>query len=58
MSIDTIAIEPLAPSLGARIDGVDLTALDDETFATIHQAFLDRHVIGIALDESDAKQAG
>ena len=31
--------------LGARIDGVDLRAIDGETFAAIHRAWLDRQVI-------------
>jgi len=31
--------------LGARVDGVDLLAIDNETFAAIHQAWLDHQVL-------------
>jgi len=42
-----IEIRPLAPKMGAEITGVDLRRLDDETFARIHDAFLDHIVIAI-----------
>ncbi len=39
-------ISPLNDAIGARVDGVDLAAgFDDETFAAIHQAWLDRCVL-------------
>ncbi len=34
-----------APAIGAIIEGVDLTRLDDDDFATIYQTWLDRSVI-------------
>lgn len=37
-----VEVEPLNPVVGAAVTGVDLSQpLDDETFARIHQAFLD-----------------
>lgn len=43
-----IQVNRLAGSLGAEVVGADLTQpLDDETFAVIHQAFLDHQVICI-----------
>ena len=42
----TIIIDPLTPAIGAKITGVDLaTALDDDVFATVHQAVLDHLVL-------------
>jgi taurine dioxygenase len=39
-------ISPLNDAIGARVDGVDLAAgFDDETFAAIHRAWLDRCVL-------------
>tara|TARA_B100000989_G_scaffold266785_1_gene220499 strand:+ start:2872 stop:3729 length:858 start_codon:yes stop_codon:yes gene_type:complete len=40
-----IALEPVSGNLGAIIKGVDLAKLDDETFAEIHQAWLEYSVI-------------
>jgi taurine dioxygenase len=41
-----IDVTPLSPAIGAEISRVDLSkALDDETFAEIHRAFLDHLVI-------------
>ena len=41
-----IEVRKIAPALGAEIQGVDLfRPLDNEAFATIHQAFLDHLVI-------------
>ena len=39
-------ITPISEAIGARVDGVDLaTGLDDESFATIRQAWLDRCIL-------------
>ena len=41
-----LEISPLAGSLGAEIRGVDLGApIDDDTFAAIHRAYLEHHVV-------------
>ena len=40
-----LEVEPLSGNIGAIIDGVDLSRLDDETFAELHQAWLDHCVI-------------
>ena len=40
-----ITVAPLAGALGAEIFGVDITDVDQETYAEIHQAFLDHSVI-------------
>ncbi len=40
-----IQVKPISGGLGAEIEGVDLSALDDTTFAEINQAFLDHQVI-------------
>jgi taurine dioxygenase len=41
-----LRVRPLAPTLGAEIDGVDLTgALDDETFAELERAFVEYKVV-------------
>jgi hypothetical protein len=43
-----ISIKRLSGSIGAEIKGVDLKpSLDDPTFPTIHQAFLDRNRRGL-----------
>ena len=42
----TPAVQQMTPAVGAEISGVDLAqVLDDATFATIHQAFLDHAVL-------------
>lgn len=38
-------IIPTSPAVGAEILGVDLRSIDDDEFATIHQAFVDHGVI-------------
>ncbi len=45
MNFRRIALEPVSGNLGAIIKGVDLAKLDDETFAEIHQAWLEYSVI-------------
>ena len=40
-----IAVKPIAGALGAEIAGVDLGALDDETFREIHAAWLEHLVV-------------
>ncbi len=40
-----IRVKPIAGALGAEIEGVDLAAIDDETFAEVHAAWLDHLVI-------------
>ncbi len=40
-----IQIRPIAGSLGAEVSGVDLSALDAETFAAIHRVLLDHQAI-------------
>ena len=40
-----IQVKPISGGLGAEIEGVDLSTLDDTAFAEINQAFLDHQVI-------------
>lgn len=45
-SFKTITVKPLAPYLGAEIEGIDLSQpLSNAQFDDIHQAFLKHHVI-------------
>ena len=44
-SYQRIAVKPIAGALGAEIQGANLKALDDETFAEIRRAFADHSVI-------------
>jgi taurine dioxygenase len=42
----SVRIEPMAGLIGAELHGVDLREpLDEQTFAAVHQALLDHHVI-------------
>ena len=41
----TLDIRPIAGLIGAEVFGLDLRSLDDDTFAAVHQAFLDHHVL-------------
>jgi taurine dioxygenase len=45
LRFERIAARPLATTLGAEISGVDLSDLDDATFAEIERAFLEFKVI-------------
>lgn len=46
MGYQRIAVKPVAGACGAEVSGVDLSQpLENETFAEIHQAFLDHQVI-------------
>ena len=40
------AIRPMTPAIGAEVTDLDLAhGLDDDTFASIHAAFLEHHVL-------------
>ena len=56
----SITVTPLSKAIGARITGVDLReALDAETFAAIHRAFLDNLIIVIPdqqIDDDDQER--
>lgn len=41
----TIAVEPLTPTLGAFVEGIDLANLDDSTWADIERAFAEHSVL-------------
>lgn len=45
MTHERIQVRPISGALGAEIHGVDLSNLDDQTFAEIRQAFRDHLVI-------------
>ena len=45
MNFKRLEVEPIAGNVGAIIGGVDIGALDDETFAEIHRAWLDNCVV-------------
>ena len=46
MTYSRIEVVPLTPTLGAEVGGVDLTRpLDDETFAEIHEAWMEHLVL-------------
>jgi taurine dioxygenase len=40
-----IRVQPTGAALGAEVQGIDLRAIDTETFAAIHRAWLDYHVL-------------
>jgi taurine dioxygenase len=42
-----LSIHRLGPQIGVEARGIDVTALDDATFATIYQAWLDHNVLVI-----------
>ena len=45
MEFNRIKIEALSANIGAEVQGVDLTKLDDTTFDQIHEAFLRHQVL-------------
>ncbi|HWW34220.1 MAG TPA: TauD/TfdA family dioxygenase [Xanthobacteraceae bacterium] len=45
MEFNRIKTEPLSANIGAEVQGVDLTKLDDTTFDQIHKAFLRHQVL-------------
>ena len=45
MEFNRIKIEPPSANIGAEVQGVDLTKLDDTTFDQIHEAFLRHQVL-------------
>ena len=45
-----ITVSPIAGSMGAEIDGVDLAALDDEVFSEVYDAWL-RHQVVVLRDQ-------
>ena len=56
MTYQSISVTPISSSLGARIDGVDLAALDDEQFTEIHRALLEHLVVFLPGQEIDDDQ--
>jgi taurine dioxygenase len=56
LSFERIVVKPLAPTIGAEIEGVDLGRLDDETFAEIHAAWLAYKVVFFRNQQVDAEQ--
>ena len=45
MGYEKIRVRPVSAALGAEIGGVDLAALNDDTWREIHRAFLRHQVI-------------
>jgi len=52
----SMQINRLSDALGAEITGIDVAALDDQIFATIHAAFLEHQVL-VFRDQSPAPDA-
>lgn len=44
-AIPTLDVTPVSDAIGAEIRGVDLTDIDDATFAALHKAWLDHGVL-------------
>ncbi|MSP81460.1 MAG: taurine dioxygenase [Alphaproteobacteria bacterium] len=56
MAKANIAVKPLTPSIGAEIEGVNLARLDDDGFATVHQALMDHLVLFFRDQDITAQQ--
>ena len=56
LSFDRIGVKPLAPTIGAEIEGVDLANLDEKTFAEVKQAWLAYKVVFFRDQQIDAQQ--
>ena len=56
MEFNRITIEPLSANIGAEVQGVDLTKLDDATFDQIHEAFLRHQVLFFRAQELTREQ--
>ncbi len=48
-----IKIDKITPTIGADVSGVDLNTLDDDTFALVHAALLDRGVLAFRDQDLD-----
>ena len=44
-TFEHIQVEPLTPTIGATVSGVDLSQLDDATFDEIHAAWMEHLVL-------------
>ena len=56
MEFNRIKIEPLSANIGAEVQGVDQTKLNDTTFDQIHEALLRRQVLFFRDQELTRKQ--
>jgi taurine dioxygenase len=56
LKFERIGVRPLAPTIGAEIEGVDLANLDDATFAEVRKAWLEYKVVFFRDQEIDALQ--
>jgi taurine dioxygenase len=56
LSFERIRVTPLAPTIGAEIEGVDLARLDDDTFAEVRAAWLAFKVVFFRGQHLDAGQ--
>jgi putative 2-oxoglutarate oxygenase len=51
-----IAVQPLAPHIGAELSGIDVKSLDDAAFASIYSAWLDHNVLVIHGQDLDIEE--
>ena len=56
LKFERIGVRPLAPTIGAEIEGVDLGNLSDATFAEVRKAWLEYKVVFFRDQEIDARQ--